>query len=153
MGLFKSHHEKHQDAPPDPPSYDQLEQSHGAQNDAPKYQSNYGPNEYPEEKKGGPPNNTANGPPTYMVPQDKPYMVAPQQINIAYETDGAATRPGYKEYSQRDQQRVAQGDVPKPREAFGRGGAPLAPSHQAGLSSSSAFPGGKGPTYYNSSNN
>jgi hypothetical protein len=47
-----------------------------------------------------------------------------------------------------DIQRVAQGDLPKPRSAFSQG-APLAPSRKGG--SSGSFPGGRGATYYSSS--
>lgn len=86
---------------------------------------------------------------TYGIPANT-YAVPLQVTNIAYDTEGRVTRPGYKEYLQADQQHVAQGDVPKPRSAF-RHGAPLAPSRKGGSLSSGGFPGAKGTTYYNTS--
>lgn len=120
---------------------------------APNYGPNYGPNNGPQY--GNAPNNfnqqQAPYPQgTYSVPANT-YAVPLQQINIAYDTEGKLTRPGYKEYLQRDQQRVAQGDVPKPRAAYPKG-APLAPSRKGG--SSSGFPGARGgATYHNASEN
>lgn len=101
--------------------------------------ANYGPG----PNNGGPPDIQG----TYGVPADV-YAVPQETRNIAYDTEGRVTRPGYKEYLQADQQRVAQGDVPKPRSAFHHG-APLAPSRKGG--SSGGFPGAKGNTYYNAS--
>lgn len=94
---------------------------------------------------GGPPGFQAN----YTTPVNM-YAVPLEVTNIAYDTEGRVTRPGYKQYLQADQQHVAQGDVPKPRSAF-RHGAPLASSRKGGSLSSGAFPGAKGTTYYNTS--
>lgn len=129
--------------------------------------SNLGPNEYPEEKKSDPfsdytpswsqagaPRNPQNGSDggyghsSNGIPPGM-YSVPPQKANITYDTQGSFTRPGYKEFLENDRQRVAQGDVPQPRSAFGRKGAPLAPSKQG---SGGGFPGGPGATYYSSSN-
>lgn len=181
-------HAKHDQQPSDePPSYEQLEGYQNQSEETPQYSGNYGPNEYPSEKKSehwpeggyGPQqlqqpnwqgnnpnnfyndnnysnnnnnNNSNNNPGGYGLAQPPPgtYTVPPQKVNIAYETDGRNTRPGYAEYVQMDNQRVAQGDLPLPRDAFGRKGAPLAPSKK-GMGLSGAFPGAKGSTYYNSS--
>lgn len=146
--------------PGEPPSYESLQQSHqepekqgstgaAASSEAsgpPQYGGDGKQDEYPQEKTGfnEPSDNPLGIPPgTYVVP--------PQQVNIAY--GGSHTRPGYKEYVEHDDARVAQGDLPKPREAYGRKGAPLAPSHQSasGGGPPGAFPGSHGPTYYNAS--
>lgn len=153
MRLFKPD-SKNLEAPDEPPSYDQLEQSHGNEQDAPQYGGSFGPDEYPEEKKAPPGSGHSSQKdeaPPYTGPPSQPYMVVPQQVNIAYETDDQFTRPGYREYLLNDPQRVAQGNGPRPRDAFGRGGAPLAPSNQ-GLSSSRGFPGGNAATYHNAAN-
>lgn len=168
MGLFKSSksgNHSHDETPPqEPPSYDQLQQFQNQpnpnqpQDNAPQYSGNYGPNEYPQEK--GNNNNYPQNPgqgqgpgnDVYTVPANT-YLVAPQQVNIAYETDGKYTRPGYTEYLQRDQQRVAQGDYPKPREAFGRKGAPLTEGSTNNQNSGGgAFPGSSKTTYHNAAN-
>lgn len=169
MGLFKSNkNEKHsqdlqepQDAPQEPPSYDQLQQDH-APDQTPQYSSNYGPNEYPEEKKSQSqdfeqqgfqqPGPGQTGTDVYTVPANT-YSVAPQLVNIAYETDGQYTRPGYREYLQNDPQRIASGNGPKPREAFGRGGAPLSQGTKNNQKTGGgAFPGSSGTTYHNAAN-
>lgn len=149
MHLFHSDkkEEKPQESSNEPPLYDQLQQQHLGE--APQYENHGDPNEYPQEKQDGPPNQ-GNQQGVYTIPQNT-YLVAPQSVNIAYETDGKYTRPGYKEYLQHDQQRVAQGDLPKPREAF-KHGAPLNEgSGKNPKAKSSGFPGSGGPTYYNSS--
>lgn len=166
MGLFKSskkdHEPQDQQAPPEPPSYDQLQQYHSNQPDeqVPQYSGNYGQYEYPEEKGSSSQNysiqQSAHGQEfsndVFTVPAST-YQVAPQMVNIAYETDGQYTRPGYTEYLQRDQQRVAQGDFPKPREAFGRGGAPLSQGRQNNQrTGGGAFPGASKTTYHNAAN-
>ncbi|GEQ67668.1 hypothetical protein JCM33374_g1333 [Metschnikowia sp. JCM 33374] len=165
------------DAPIDaPPSYEQSEglqyntQGNQTPEEVPQYSGKYGPNEYPPEKKtehldnNYAPQQPQNGwqnintnPINYnndskgnAQPPPGTYTLPPQKVNIAYETDGRNTRPGYADYVRRDNERVAQGDFPKPREAFGRGGAPLAPSRK-GQGSSGGFPGASGPTYYSSS--
>ncbi|WPK23904.1 hypothetical protein PUMCH_001154 [Australozyma saopauloensis] len=129
------------------------------QNPPPNYGPSHGPNgqnNFNGNQQGFQPNGQYSGPPpgTYTVPANT-YAVPLQKTNIAYDTEGNVTRPGYKEYLQRDQQRVNMGDVPKPREAFGKNkGAPLAPSRKGG--SSGGFPGAGGrggPTYYNASEN
>lgn len=199
MGLFRSSKkdEKNQSnqAPDGPPSYDELQQvQYGAPNEqTPQYSGNYGPNEYPQEKKsssqysedqkqsqyqgqdqsqfqgqfqndnqfqgqyqdqgqyqGQNQNQYGNG--TYTIPANT-YLVAPQLVNIAYETDGKYTRPGYVEYLQNDPQRVAQGNGPLPRQAFGRGGAPLAPGNKSSQKTGGgAFPGSSKTTYHNAAN-
>lgn len=176
MKKFFSHEKKDQPPADEPPSYEQLEEYQNLSAEVPQYSGNYGPNEYPQEKKSedwpqggyGPQQpqqpqqdwqnyngntnsntNTNNGF-GHAQPPPGTYTVPPQKVNIAYETDGRNMRPGYAEYVQMDNQRVAQGDVPLPRDAFGRKGAPLAPSKKSqGLSG--GFPGSHGPTYYNSS--
>lgn len=100
------------------------------------------------------PPNTSMVPPNFMVPPNtsmvppNTYMVAPQLVNIAYDTDGRFTRPEYLEYLARDQQRVAQGDYPKPREQFGNQGAPLNPGKKSNKLSGGVFPGKSGATYH-----
>ena len=164
---------KKKEMPDNPPLYDEVQANNGK--NSPLYLGPYGPDEYPPEKGNGSINSQSgeynaewknSGPPapnslqlpsnfglggvppnTYGVPANT-YAVPAHKINIAYDTEGRSTRPGYKEYLQRDQQRVAQGDLPKPRSAFSRG-APLAPSRKGG--SSGSFPGGRGATYYSSS--
>lgn len=159
----------------EPPSYDQLEATQNTndwsqnRSDAPSYSSNYGPNEYPPEKKDSaydndtftsyppPPgwqNSEFSGGPNQPTPPQGTYTytVPPQKANIAYDTEGRHTRPGYAEYIKKDNERISQGDLPRPREAFGRGGAPLAPSKKS-LGLSSGFPGSSKTTYYNSSRN
>lgn len=167
MGLFKSSKNENdsqdQKISQDPPSYDQLQQEHAPDQDgqAPQYSGNYGPNEYPPEKadnpssyqppNSGPGQNSGND--VYTVPANNTYSVAPQLVNIAYETDGKYTRPGYREYLQNDPQRIASGNGPKPREAFGRGGAPLSQGTKNNQKTGGgAFPGSSGPTYHNAAN-
>ncbi|OBA20721.1 hypothetical protein METBIDRAFT_44111 [Metschnikowia bicuspidata var. bicuspidata NRRL YB-4993] len=146
----------------EPPPYEQLEAIHSPEKgdqkvpEAPLYSETYGPNEYPPEK-GGPPvaprpdwQNGNTSSPGHVPPGTYTYTVAPQTANIAYDIEGRNARPGYAQYLQTDAQRIAQGDAPKPREAFGRGGAPLAPSKKS-LGQSGGFPGALGPTYYDSS--
>lgn len=119
-------------------------------NNTPSYGPNQGysgpqfgvsPNNFNQQQNPGPQG-------VYYVPNT--YAVPQQQVNIAYDTEGRVTRPGYKEYLQRDQQRVAQGDLPQLRSANPKG-APLAPSRKGGKSS--GFPGAKGTTYHNTSEN
>lgn len=129
--------------------------------DAPGYQppppSGYGPqsttvnqnwsNPLPHFS-GGPPQGSQGPPPgTYTVPANT-YSVRPNTVNIANDS-GKYTRPEYQEYLKRDQERMAQGNYPKPREAF-KHGAPLDPGH-VGLSKS-GFPGRSGATYHNAAN-
>jgi len=177
MGLFKSKKEesKSEQAPDAPPSYDQLQQAHNLE-DTPQYS---GSSEYPQEKSDNPGHeNTGANPPyvnhqdtnynvnysqggqgqgqgqgVYTIPPNDLYQVAPQQINIAYETTGQYTRPGYVEYLQNDPQRVASGNGPRPREAFGRQGAPLSKGNKNNESTGGgAFPGSSKTTYYNAAN-
>ena len=151
----------------EPPSYEQLEASQltGNGEQTPQYSGNNGPSEYPDEKLGEEDsfpdvspqkwhdpnlhqkhNNSPGG--GHAQPPPGTYTLPPQKVNIAYETDGRNTRPGYADYVRRDNERISQGDAPKPREAF-RHGAPLAPSKKGqGLG---GFPGALGPTYYGSS--
>lgn len=95
-----------------------------------------------------PPGNYGPPPVNYAVPPNS-HAVPLQMTNIAYDTEGTVTRPGYKEYLQRDKELVAEGDIPRPRSDF-RHGAPLAPSRKGGKSSG-GFPGAKGVTYFNTS--
>lgn len=78
------------------------------------------------------------------------YVIKPRTANIATD-DGKYTRPEYQQYKNRDQQRIAQGDYPMPREAF-KHGAPLEPGHKAQGKSSGGFPGSSGASYYNAAN-
>lgn len=156
MGLFSKKEESKANLASDlPPSYDQLQQDH------PEHTPQYsGSNEYPQEKGDygkssdnfyGADQKGQND--VYTVPPNDVYQVAPQQVNIAYETDGKYTRPGYSEYLQNDQGRIARGDFPKPREAFGRGGAPLTQgSKNNQKTGGGAFPGSSKTTYYNAAN-
>lgn len=158
MGLFKSKKEEPKEmvAPDFPPTYDQLQQDN--LNHTQQYS---GPNEYAQEKGNLGYENTSNntnGQPgqngnVYTIPPNNLYQIAPQQVNIAYETDGKYTRPGYSEYLQNDQGRIARGDIPKPREAFGRGGAPLSKgSKNNQKTGGGAFPGSSNTTYHNAAN-
>ncbi|KAM9924533.1 hypothetical protein OXX59_004474 [Metschnikowia pulcherrima] len=151
----------------EPPSYEQSEASQltGNGEQTPQYSGNNGPSEYPDEKsKEGDffsdvsqqnwqdpsshqKQNIAPGG-GHAQPPPGTYTLPPQKVNIAYETDGRNTRPGYADYVRRDNERISQGDAPKPREAF-RHGAPLAPSKKG--QGSGGFPGASGPTYYGSS--
>lgn len=78
------------------------------------------------------------------------YVIKPRTANIATD-DGKYTRPEYQQYKNRDQQRIAQGDYPMPREAF-KHGAPLEPGHKSQGKSSGGFPGSSGASYYNAAN-
>lgn len=78
------------------------------------------------------------------------YVIPPRTVNIATD-DGRYTRPEYQQYKARDQERMAHGDFPKPREAF-KHGAPLEPSQKAQGKSSGGFPGSSGASYYNAAN-
>lgn len=80
------------------------------------------------------------------------YVIPPRTANIAMD-DGKYTRPEYQQYKARDQERMAHGDFPKPREAF-KHGAPLEPSQKAQRKgkSSGGFPGSSGASYYNAAN-
>lgn len=91
------------------------------------------------------------GPPpgTYTVPQNT-YLVRPNTVNIASDS-GNYTRPEYQEYLKRDQERMAHGDFPKPKEAF-RHGAPLDQGHTNQGKSKSGFPGRSGVTYHQAAN-
>ncbi|PSK39715.1 hypothetical protein C7M61_001520 [Candidozyma pseudohaemuli] len=78
------------------------------------------------------------------------YVIPPRTVNIATD-NGQYTRPEYQQYKARDQQRMAHGDFPKPREAF-KHGAPLEPSNKSQGKSSGGFPGSSGSSYYNAAN-
>lgn len=94
------------------------------------------------------PQNGKYGPNSAAYAVSANYAVPLQMTNIAYDTEGEVTRPGYKEYLQKDQERAAQGDFPKPREVYSHG-APLNTSRKGGKSGS--FPGARSNTYYNAS--
>lgn len=141
MRLFKA--DEKAEPSGEPPSYDELQENHPGEpipihNDQKEY--------LPEKDNSS---QSSNPQDMYTVPQNI-YTVPSQMINIAYEQDGDLTRPEYKEYLKRDQQRVAQGDFPKPREAFAHG-APLNPGKKSNQSSG-GFPGRSGATYHESAN-
>lgn len=153
MSFFNQRKQNLEEKPPiDPPLYSEVGGDGGEPAEAPPY---HGPNEYPEEKphpyqsSGG--SSSTNEP--YVLPANNVYQLSPQQINIAYETDGRNTRPGFKEYLDNDPQRIESGNGPRPREAFGRKGAPLEPGYKSNQrTGSSGFPGSSKTTYYNAAN-
>lgn len=142
-------------APSEPPPYSEVDQNAGENSQAPSYAGKYGPNEYPPEKphKYEHSDGATHSNATYTIPANDMYEVKPQQVNIAYETDGKHTRPGFKEYLESDHERVSLGNGPLPREAFGKKGAPLEPGRKNNKSAGgSTFPGSGGTTYFNAAN-
>lgn len=118
--------------PVDPPSYEESEKTNKDQ----EYT-------YPEEKNE---QSFQNG---QMNPMDDPnvYKVPPQLVNIS-QANPQHLNPSYPEFQQREQERWAHGDVPRP-DAY-KHGAPLAPSHKGTQrTGGGAFPGRGGATYNN----
>lgn len=162
MSFFNRPKQKLGEEPPiDPPPYADVHGEHGKDDEAPPYSSHqsftrYEANEYPEEKPHRfehPPGGSSSSNEPYILPANNIYLLPPQQVNIAYETDGRHTRPGFKEYLENDPQRLASGHGPHPREAFGRKGAPLEPGHTSHQrTGGSEFPGSSKTTYYNAAN-
>lgn len=156
MSFFSRRKQSLGEKPPiDPPPYNEDQGEHGKDDEAPPYWSDHGADEYPEEKphKFESPGESSSASEPYTLPANHVYELPPQQVNIAYETDGRHTRPGFKEYLQNDPQRVASGNGPQPRQAFGRKGAPLEPGYQnSQRTGGGGFPGSSKTTYYNAAN-
>lgn len=165
-----------QNAPSEPPPYNEYEQSlsqgipsYDSQHQTPQgypdekkqnFNQHQTPQGYPDEKKQYeqyenqsnsnqynqyPPQNQfpqgANDPGVYVVPRYEP------TVNIAYARPDQVD-PAYQDYLRRDQERVAQGDLPNNHNK------PLSKGkvNKSNKTGGSAFPGRQGASYYEAAN-
>lgn len=154
MAFLNSSNDSRTSEPPvDPPSYSETQNEHRLSEDAPHYLSHsglnaYGPNEFPQEKKEG---FHSSGNKPYTLEANDVYELPPQQINIAFDTDGTHTRPGYKEFLSNHSQKLSPANGPQHQEVSGKR-TPMEPTQSPRSSGRSGFPGSSGTTYYNSAN-